>query len=69
MRAPGSLRSEDYPLTGDAAASDIFPWPRVEDDRNLHGPGSIAVPCVVLCEGGTNCGATEVASRCRRLGR
>src|ERR1700693_3936483 len=25
MRAPGSLRSEDYPLTGDAAASAIFP--------------------------------------------
>ena len=47
MRAPGSLRLEDYPLAGDGAASDIFPWPRVKDDRNLHGPGSIAVPGVV----------------------
>jgi len=47
MRAPGSLRPEDYPLTGDGAASDIFPWPRVKGDRNLHGPGSIAVPGVV----------------------
>ena len=47
MRAPLSLRAEDYPLTGDGAASDIFPWPRVKDDRNLHGPGSIAVPGVV----------------------
>ena len=47
MRAPNSLRVEDYPLTGDGAASDIFPWPRVKDDRNLHGPGSIAVPGVV----------------------
>ncbi|MGB8397299.1 gamma-glutamyltransferase family protein [Bradyrhizobium sp.] len=47
MRAPGSLRTEDYPLTGDGAASDIFPWPRVKDDRNLHGPGSVAVPGVV----------------------
>ena len=47
MRAPRSLRPEDYPLTGDGAASDIFPWPRVKDDRNLHGPGSIAVPGVV----------------------
>jgi len=47
MRAPSSLRIEDYPLTGDGAASDIFPWPRVKDDRNLHGPGSIAVPGVV----------------------
>jgi gamma-glutamyltranspeptidase/glutathione hydrolase len=47
MRAPRSLRLEDYPLTGDGAASDIFPWPRVKDDRNLHGPASIAVPGVV----------------------
>src|ERR1700752_2879806 len=46
MRAPNSLRVEDYPLT-DGAASDIFPWPRVKDDRNLQGPGSIAVPGVV----------------------
>jgi gamma-glutamyltranspeptidase/glutathione hydrolase len=47
MRAPLSLRVEDYPLTGHGAASDIFPWPRVKDDRNLHGPGSVAVPGVV----------------------
>ncbi|WP_065754055.1 gamma-glutamyltransferase [Bradyrhizobium paxllaeri] len=47
MRAPASLRVEDYPLTGGGAASDIFPWPRVKDDRNIHGPGSIAVPGVV----------------------
>jgi gamma-glutamyltranspeptidase/glutathione hydrolase len=46
MRAPNSLRIEDYPLT-EGAASDIFPWPRVKDDRNLQGPGSIAVPGVV----------------------
>ena len=47
MRAPNSLRPEDYPLTGEGAASDLFPWARVKDDRNLHGPGSIAVPGVV----------------------
>jgi gamma-glutamyltranspeptidase/glutathione hydrolase len=47
MRSPGSLRPQDYPLAGDGAASDIFPWARVKDDRNLHGPGSIAVPGVV----------------------
>ncbi|MBV8923880.1 MAG: gamma-glutamyltransferase [Bradyrhizobium sp.] len=47
MRAPLGLRVEDYPLEGDGAASDIFPWPRVKDDRNLHGPGAIAVPGVV----------------------
>src|SRR6202012_4898250 len=47
MRAPGNIRAEDYPLSGEGAASDLFPWPRVKDDRNLHGPGSIAVPGVV----------------------
>src|SRR5580692_7025107 len=47
MRAPASLRLEDYPLAADGAASDIFPWARVRDDRNMHGPGSIAVPGVV----------------------
>ncbi|MGE0288354.1 MAG: gamma-glutamyltransferase [Bradyrhizobium sp.] len=46
MCSPNSLRVEDYPLTG-GAASDLFPWPRVKDDRNLQGPGSIAVPGVV----------------------
>ena len=47
MRAPASLNPADYPLTGGGAASDIFPWPRVKDDRNIHGPSSIAVPGVV----------------------
>ena len=47
MRAPASLNAADYPLTGGGAASDIFPWPRVKDDRNLHGPSSIAIPGVV----------------------
>src|SRR6202045_5357295 len=28
MRAPGSLRPEDYPLAGDGAASAISPWAR-----------------------------------------
>ena len=47
MCSPNSLRPEDYPLTGHGAASDLFPWARVKDDRNLHGPGSVAVPGVV----------------------
>src|SRR5215468_8168514 len=46
MRAPESLRIEDYPIV-DGAASDLFPWARVKDDRNIHGPGSIAVPGMV----------------------
>jgi gamma-glutamyltranspeptidase / glutathione hydrolase len=45
-RAPRSLRLEDYPIVK-GAASDIFPWPRVRDDRNIVGPTSIAVPGVV----------------------
>ena len=44
MRAPESLRPEDYPLTGHGAASDIFPWPRVKDDRNLHGQARSRCP-------------------------
>ena len=47
MRAPAGLRLADYPLSGEAAASDLFPWPRVKADRNVHGPLSIAVPGVV----------------------
>ena len=46
MRSPLSLRVKDYPLSGEGAASDIFPWPRVKGDRNVHGPSSIAVPGV-----------------------
>lgn len=46
MRSPMSLRVEDYPLSG-GVASDLFPWARVKDDRNIHGPGAIAVPGVV----------------------
>ncbi len=47
MRAPGSLDPADYALTGEGVASDLFPWPRVKDDRNLRGPFSFAVPGVV----------------------
>jgi gamma-glutamyltranspeptidase / glutathione hydrolase len=48
MRAPDSLRLADYPLVGDGSlAPDLFPWARVKADRNLHGPGAIAVPGVV----------------------
>ncbi|SEO02227.1 gamma-glutamyltransferase [Bradyrhizobium sp. OK095] len=47
MCAPQSLRAADYPLSGEGAAADLFPWQRVKDDRNIHGPGSVAVPGVV----------------------
>src|ERR1700731_3730911 len=47
MLAPGGIRREDYPLTGEGAASDLFPWPRGKHNRNLYGPGSMRVPGVV----------------------
>ena len=47
MCAPRGLRPADFALTGEGAASDLFPWPRVSEDRNIHGPASIAVPGVV----------------------
>ncbi len=45
--SPAGLDPRDYPLAADGTAQGIFPWRRVEGDRNLHGPGSIAVPGVV----------------------
>lgn len=47
MRAPRSLDPADYPLTGEGVASDLFPWARVRDERNVHGPHAVAVPGVV----------------------
>jgi len=45
--SPAGLDPRDYPLAADGTANGLFPWRRVEGDRNLHGPGSIAVPGVV----------------------
>jgi len=47
MRAPGSLDAASFPLSGEGVSSDLFPWARVKDDRNVHGPLSIAVPGTV----------------------
>src|SRR5262244_444862 len=47
MRSPAALRISDYPLSGKGILSDLFPWGHVQDDRNVHGPLSIAVPGVV----------------------
>lgn len=46
MVAPGSLDPADYPLTGETGA-DMFGWPAVLEDRNLHGPFAVAVPGLV----------------------
>ena len=41
--SPYGLNPADYPLTG-GYTSDLFTWPSVQDDRNVHGPMSIAIP-------------------------
>jgi gamma-glutamyltranspeptidase/glutathione hydrolase len=41
--SPRALDPAAYPLTG-GFTSDLFTWPTVKDDRNVHGPNSIAVP-------------------------
>jgi gamma-glutamyltranspeptidase/glutathione hydrolase len=41
--SPHRLDPADYPLTG-GTTTDLFTWPTVKDDRNVHGPMSIAVP-------------------------
>src|SRR5688572_31069008 len=40
---PRGLDPADYPLTG-GFTTDLFTWPTVKDDRNVHGPNAIAVP-------------------------
>ena len=44
--APGGLDPAAYPLTGETV-TELFTWPRVEGDRNMHGPMSFAVPSTV----------------------
>ncbi|MGZ5145205.1 MAG: gamma-glutamyltransferase family protein [Burkholderiales bacterium] len=41
--SPRKLDPAAYPLTG-GYTSDLFTWPTVQDDRNVHGPLSIAIP-------------------------
>ncbi len=41
--SPRALDPADYPLTG-GVTRDLFAWPTVKDDRNVHGPLSFAVP-------------------------
>ncbi len=44
--APRRADPADYPLTG-AMKQDLFSWPEVEGDRNIHGPLSFCVPSSV----------------------
>ncbi|MCE7029886.1 gamma-glutamyltransferase [Jiella avicenniae] len=47
MRAPQALDPNDFPLSGDGVAGDLFPWKRVVEDRNLEGATAVAVPGLV----------------------
>ncbi|MDP6705567.1 MAG: gamma-glutamyltransferase [Alphaproteobacteria bacterium] len=43
MVAPTGLDPDDYPLTGNTSG-ELFGWPAVLEDRNLHGYYAMAVP-------------------------
>ncbi|WP_236019793.1 gamma-glutamyltransferase [Sabulicella rubraurantiaca] len=45
-RAPGSLDPSAYPMTG-RMKQDLFAWPEVEGDVNIHGPKSVVIPSAV----------------------
>lgn len=47
MRAPAGLRLDDYPLDPGGKAGDLFPWTRVQGDRNIYGATAVAVPGTV----------------------
>ena len=43
--SPRGLDPAAFPLVGDGKTTrDLFTWPSVKDDRNVHGPLSIAIP-------------------------
>src|SRR5229473_184619 len=44
--SPGGLDPAAFPLTG-GMRTELFTWPQVVDDRNIHGPLSFAVPSAV----------------------
>ena len=47
MRAPLALDPSDYPLEPASKDDDLFGWPAVRDQRNVHGPLSVAAPGLV----------------------
>ena len=44
--SPSQLNPADYPLTS-GYTNDLFTWPSVKDERNVHGPNSIAIPSLL----------------------
>ena len=44
--SPRALDPAAYPLTGEMR-TELFTWPKVLDDRNIHGPLSFVIPSAV----------------------
>ncbi|MGG5810439.1 gamma-glutamyltransferase family protein [Falsiroseomonas sp. CW058] len=44
--SPGALDAAAFPMTG-RMKQDLFSWPEVEGDRNIHGPLSFVIPSAV----------------------
>jgi gamma-glutamyltranspeptidase/glutathione hydrolase len=44
--SPHGLDPSAFPLTGEMR-TELFTWPQVADDRNMHGPLSFAIPSAV----------------------
>ena len=44
--SPRGVDPADFPLTG-ATKTELFTWPQVEGDRNIHGPLAFAIPSAV----------------------
>jgi gamma-glutamyltranspeptidase / glutathione hydrolase len=57
--APAALEASRFKLTGRIAA-DLFAWPEVENDANIHGPLSFVIPSAVA-------GLAEMHGRWGRL--
>jgi gamma-glutamyltranspeptidase/glutathione hydrolase len=58
--APAALDPSRFKLTGKVAA-DLFGWPEVEGDANIHGPLSFVIPSAVA--GYARC--TSAGASCR----
>ena len=72
--SPHRTDPADYPLTG-ATKSDLFTWPEVVEDRNIHGPLSFCVPSSVAGYGlmserfGTGMAASDLLAPAIALAR
>ena len=62
--APAALDPSRFKLTGRVAA-DLFGWPEVEGDANIHGPLSFVIPSAIAGYA-RRCTGAGASCRCRR---